>query len=378
MNVNDDEKISRIWDEIEEKCGRLKILMGGKTGVGKSSIINSLVESEISKVSDDGRPCTKKNEEIIWSTDVGEMAIIDVPGFGEANSPKIDSLDYQENIRCLATDAHLMLMVLKCDDKALELEEKFLTIWQSDPSLKKIPLIIVVNQIDKAKPVREWNPNNFNLSNPTSPKEIYIKSYLDYVSSLPVFSLYSYGKSIFPVSAGETIKDEKYGFDVLRNAINSHIPEVLSLIIDRHSKSKEEKGRAILKYYSTGAGAAALQPIPGMDSFFIAPFQVGMIIHLGKLHNVHITKSVAGALLGSIGLNVIGTHLFMAVVSLVPGVKQVVQPVIAYSLTYTTGLVVNDLFSTGKLNPSEEDIKGLVKKYKDETKKAKKDYENNI
>ena len=130
------EEIDKMWDDVENNCLKLKIVMGGKTGVGKTSTINAVIGVEVGEVSD-AKPGTKKNQELVWPTDSGDMIIIDVPGFGEANSPEINNIDYQENIRVLAKDAHLFVLVLKCDDRALELEEKFLKKWQSDSDLKK-------------------------------------------------------------------------------------------------------------------------------------------------------------------------------------------------------------------------------------------------
>ena len=368
------EEIDKMWDDVENNCLKLKIVMGGKTGVGKTSTINAVIGVEVGEVSD-AKPGTKKNQELVWPTDSGDMIIIDVPGFGEANSPEINNIDYQENIRVLAKDAHLFVLVLKCDDRALELEEKFLKKWQSDSDLKKIPTLIVINQIDKAKPARDWEPESLNLDNPIKEKDIYIKTYLDYVSSLPTFSQYSYNNNIFLVSAGEFFGDKTYGMEKLKIAINNNIPNILTLILDRNSKSKYQKTKAITNYYSMSAAAVAIQPIPWVDSFLIAPIQIAMIIHIGKIYNINITKGIAGGLISSIGLSFLGNHIFLNLASMFPVIKQFVGPAIAYSLTFTTGLVVNELFSSGNLNPSKQEIKELVERFKIESKNAKEKFE---
>lgn len=369
------ERIDKLWEHINNECLSLRILMGGKTGVGKSSVINAVIGDEVSKVAQDGLPCTKKNEDLVWPTDTGDLIITDVPGFGEANSPQINSLDYQENIRRLAKKSHLFILVINCNDKALQLEEEFLSHWHQDDTLNETPLLIVVNQIDKMKPSREWDPSSLNLDDPKTQKEMNIRGYIDYLSAIPVFSRYAYKEHIFPVSAGEIRGDVTFGIKELQAAINRCVPDILSLMIERETRSREEKAKKIVNYYAMAAAGVAVQPVPVLDSFFIAPIQIAMIIQMGRLHKIAITKSVAGGLVSSIGLSFLGNHIFLNLVSFFPVIKQALGPAIAYSLTYTIGLIINELFAEGNLNPSKEELQQLVHKYKSEAKAAKNRYE---
>ncbi|WP_298552874.1 GTPase [uncultured Parabacteroides sp.] len=370
----DEKKMDELWKNVNKSTPKLKIVMAGKTGVGKSSVINAITDYYLCPVAEDAKPCTKKNEEIIFATEMGDMIIVDVPGFGEANSPNIDNMDYMENINKIASDAHLLIMVLACNDKALELEEKFLNKWNAEKLLSNIPVLIVINKIDCAKPSKEPLPPKLNLDNPSSAKEAFIKSYLDYLSTIPVFSQYKYAKLIFPFCAGEFQSDPKYGVDNIKKAINDRLPEILSLILDRNAISLEEKAKAIIKYYAGAAAAICLQPIPLIDSFLIAPVQVGMIIHIGNIQGVKITKSIAAGLLSTIGLGFAGNTVFLNLSSIFPFVKQLLGPAIAFSFTYTIGLIFNELIKNKNLNPTKEEIKALAKKFKAETNKAKAQY----
>ena len=77
----------------------------------------------------------------------------------------------------------------------------------------------------------------------------------------------------------------------------------------------------------------------------------------------------------SIGLSLAGNYIFLTLVSFVPGLKQVLGPAIAYSLTYTSGLIIKELLLTKNLNPTKKELKVLAEKYKEEAAKAKKEYE---
>lgn len=367
----EEDRINKILKLVSESTIKFKFVMAGKTGVGKSSVINALLESPACEVAQDSRPCTKKNEEIIWNTDIGEVRIVDVPGFGEANAPLINGDDYIENIRSLSEDAHILLLVLKCDDKALESEQKFYKLWVKDEQLSKIPIVIVVNQIDKVKPTRDWDPLTLSLKNPITQKEKNICDYIQYVAT--IFERHS--SDIVPVYAGESLEDTLFGIDDLKEKINSKTSDILELVIDRKEQSQDDRAKRIIRNYSLTAATAAIQPIPVIDSFMIAPIQIAMIIHLGKVYNVHIGKTVAAGIVESIGLSLAGNYIFLTLVSFIPGLKQFLGPAIAYSLTYTSGLITKELLLTNNLNPTKNELKILAEKYKEEAIKAKKEYE---
>ena len=151
-----DIQMEKIWNDIEASSLKLNILMAGKTGVGKTSLVNAITGEEVGQVSKNGEPCTRMNSEnILWKADSGDVCFMDVPGFGEANAPTIDGLNYDENVRRLGRKANVLLLVISCSDKALEKEEQFLMEWKKDSELSKVPVFIVINKIDSMKPIRE-------------------------------------------------------------------------------------------------------------------------------------------------------------------------------------------------------------------------------
>lgn len=370
----DEKQIDSMWRKIESEGLKLTVIMAGKTGCGKTSLMNAIFKNQVGEVAQDGRPCTKKNEWHIWKSDVGDVSIIDVPGFGEANSPQINGLDYQENIHLLGKSAHLMLLVLKCDDKALQLEENFLNVWNADNRLKKVPVFIIINQIDKMKPVREWNPDTLNLTRPKSAKEISIKSYIDYVADLPAFRQYALLGHIFPACAGESLEDQTYGIDKLRTELKDHVPEMLQMVFIDTQLSIEEKAMNIIKWTSAACAGLALQPIPFLDSLFLAPPQILMITKLAKLHNLSLTKGAIAGIFNTIILSFAGNMIFLNLVKFVPGLGSIFGPAIAYQLTYTAGCVANELFKDRKTGVTEQEAKALACKYEAEAKRLAKDY----
>lgn len=370
----DEAQINKMWSQIKSEGLKLTVVMAGKTGSGKTSLMNAIFQSQVGKVAQDGLPCTKKNIENIWKSDFGDVVIIDVPGFGEANSPQINGLDYQENIHEKGKSAHLMLLVLKCDDKALELEERFLKVWQADDRLKKVPVFIAINQIDKMKPVREWNPDSINLVQPKSQKEISIKSYIDYVADLPVFRPYARSGHIFPTCAGESLDDEMYGIVDLRDSLKNHVPDMLQMVFLDTQCSIEEKAQNIIRASSVVCAGIAIQPIPFLDSVLLAPPQIIMVTQLAKLRGISLTRGLLVGMLNTVLLSIAGNTIFLNLVKFIPGIGSVIGPVVAYQLTCTAGNIVNDLFKDKKTTVTKKEAKALASKYEAQARRLAEDY----
>ena len=198
-----------MWEKVQEILGehvKPRIMVGGKTGVGKSSALNALMGKHVYETG--VLPTTRTTDESIWETKDGDIVVVEVPGLGEAKAPELEDEGYKEWIKKLAKlKAHLFILILKCDDRALELENTFMDKLKSEPLLSDMPVIMVINQIDKITPVRDWEPDKLNLKTPKTEKEKNIRSFVDYVASLPNFQeVHDKGRNV-PVCAGEFYYD---------------------------------------------------------------------------------------------------------------------------------------------------------------------------
>jgi len=64
-----------------------------------------------------------------------------------------------------------------------------------------------------------------------------------------------------------------------------------------------------------------------------------------------------------VGLSMAGRFTAQTLLSFFPGIKNVVGPALAFTLTYSTGQVVNELFAKGQLAASREELKGYLRKH---------------
>lgn len=373
----DFEHINKIWEAVQKAQDYQippGIVVGGKTGVGKSSLLNSILGK---KVYETGViPTTIKNDEQTWSTNAGDIRVIDVPGFGEAGYDE----KYKDNMFTIsAVKAHIFLLILKSDDRALDHEQKFLLDWQSRSELNHIQLLVVINQIDKMNPVREWKPKEMNLKVVKTQKEKNIREYLDYISRLKGFDILSGQGRMIAVSAGEenTPIDELYGIEELKIKIYNLLPEAAKTLFARHAELKSLESKRIIRNYSLAvAGAVTVNFMPASDFLVIAPIQIAMIIHLGNLHGLTIDKVTVSGLLTSIGMSFAGRFTAQGIVSFLPFIKNIVGPPLAFSLTYAMGLTVNELFSDGKVSASQEEFKKYANRFTEEAKNESKNFKH--
>lgn len=121
----------------------------GKTGSGKSSLCNALFQSEVTPVSDVSA-CTRDALRLRLNSGDNSLILVDLPGVGE--SEQRDS-EYESLYRKVLPDLDLILWVIKADDRAFSVDERFYRRVMSDHQQR---VLFVVNQADKIEPCHEW------------------------------------------------------------------------------------------------------------------------------------------------------------------------------------------------------------------------------
>ena len=155
-----EDMISNIEDKVAELGAFIPIIgIFGKTGAGKSSLCNALFGKDTAKVND-VHACTRAPQEIfIKISEAGSgIKLIDLPGVGEN---QLRDSEYSSLYKEWIPKLDLVVWVVKADDRTFSIDELFYeSVVKHSISASNTPFLIVVNQVDKLNPIREWDELN--------------------------------------------------------------------------------------------------------------------------------------------------------------------------------------------------------------------------
>ena len=218
---------------VEQKP--VNILLVGRTGAGKSSCINTLFQEDLAAI--DVLPSTDQIQSYQWQTNTGETLILwDTPGYEQVNGEELRDLviDYAKN-------ADLLLLVTPCLDPALQMDRDFLEEIKTE--IAHLPTITIVTQVDRLRPIREWNPP-YNWQEGAKPKEKAIREAVAYRNE----SLAEYSDLMLPlVTKDPKTNREAWGIEAVSIGIIDAIAPAKQLRLARFLEDIEARTIAAAK-----------------------------------------------------------------------------------------------------------------------------------
>lgn len=138
---------NRILERLQSLTDYEPVIgIAGKSGAGKSSLCNALFSGEVSPVSD-VLACTRDALRFRLKADKHSLMIIDLPGAGES---EVRDRQYAELYQSLLPEMDLVLWVIKADDRALSVDEKF---YREVIGPYRDKVLFVVSQVDRFEPL---------------------------------------------------------------------------------------------------------------------------------------------------------------------------------------------------------------------------------
>lgn len=325
-----DEELKNLMDGVDSHRPP-RIFLIGRTGVGKSSLINALCGAYVAPVSDT-RSCTETAQ--TYQCKDGErtlMEILDTRGIAESDNlnAEISAEDMLINqVKEFSPDvAIFMLNCTHRDDVDSDVNFlKKLSESYAQAYNMRLPIVAVVNKCDEMAPSRLKNPNEYTESKTKKIaeqvqhyKEIIVKNNLKIDGIIAVSSLIDWmtadGTEIdadsiesLPVSDIENLQiafDGRYHIEELFNILEKAILDFSARMGLRMALKLQEVVRRIAnqlnKSFSAMSATVALSPIPISDIYILLLLQGILVCLIASLSGRDISLDTAKEFVLSMG-----------------------------------------------------------------------------
>ena len=320
MATIDTDKIAQqAIDAIADKIKNLKtlnIIVAGKTGVGKSTLINAVFREKLAEtgmgkpVTDHMRKLTKKGV---------PLAIYDTRGFElgkevqtEVKSEIINTINEGLATKDVNKAIHCIWYCINTASNRVEPEEiAWLRELSKSNQITQFPIIIALTQAFSKKKAAEM-------------RNMLINENLDVIQMVPVLA------EDYEIDDDYVAKS--YGLDVLIQVMGEALPEELQDTLQNvQIASLNEKKRRAQAAVATAAVAAAGEgaaSIPFSDCALMIPTQLGMIASITVIFGFDVNKSIITALLsstlGSGGATILGKTAVSTILKFIPGAGTII------------------------------------------------------
>lgn len=324
----------------------VNLLVVGKSGVGKSTLINTVFGEEIVKTGV-GKPVT--NQINLVEKEGFPVRIYDTVGF-EVNAFGFDIKEVvksfkrnpiQQLIKKLQAtetpddDIHVAWYVISGSSSRIEEAEIAFIKWLV---AQKIPVIIVLT--------KSYDLTEANL----------LKNKIEQLTSLT--------KDVILVLAKETANQAVFGIEELIEATIDHLPEGLqaSFIHSQEASIKVKHNQAVKVVTAAMASTfgTGFMPIPGTDAPLMMASQTAMVTKITSIYGIDMDKQkIETALAGMLGVYtamISGKAIANGIAKMIPGVGMVGGGLISGSV----GMVITGALGYAYIELMELVLKGQV------------------
>ncbi|SQB61071.1 tRNA modification GTPase TrmE [Clostridium perfringens] len=368
------EAFNRIEKELNN-MDKANILIVGKTGAGKSTLINSVFRAEMAETGT-GRPVTQHLKKI--SKEGIHVNLYDTKGL-ELNETvqaeiKKEILDEIEkcNDLCIRNDskAELIHACWYCIDGSVRRCEETDIDWINDIA-EKVPVIVVVTKGFPKKDAREFRKKIENLN-------------LNCRAIVPVLAEKYEDRD--EEEDDEVVIIPSYGLDKLVDVTLEVLPEGVRKAFNNAQKvSLDKKVSAARKWvtgYAATTGAIGASPIPFSDAPLLVTAQLSMLAHVTAIFGLPVEKAVLTAIIGSVtgvsGTTLGGKTLVSNLLKMIPGVGTVAGGAISASVASMMTIALGLAYISVLKFIIEEEIKGNIVNIETIKEKMKEAYKKEL
>jgi GTP-binding protein HSR1-related len=354
------------YSEYESKKNinkeKVNIIVAGKTGVGKSSLINYIFGKEVAKVGD-GQPVTQEIQEYDFEND--NITLFDTKGIEAKDYEKtLDNikkyLELRQDSPDENDDIHIAwLCISERGDRVEEADRELLKIL----SEAGIPVIGVFTKRESKRESSFVNKVVEDNLLPEAKAIVRVRSITEEVE------IEDNLVELKPKGAEELLEETyKYMSEGRKNAIKKAQTAVLKDRIEAMSKEAD----VLTNWYAAGAAAIGATPLPFADSLALAALQTKMVVDINTIYRVdagtHTFTDIAAALITITGVAQVG-KLAAGLLKVIPVIGWTANAGVAAGITkgigfgYSEYLKNNINKETGEIKLDLEDLKQNFMKF---------------
>lgn len=319
MELNISDIASQCITEINKKIKNLKnlnIIVAGKTGVGKSTLINYIFREQLAQTGI-GRPVTQ-HIQMITKKDV-PLTIYDTKGLelgrdtqkeikGEIIDKIKEGLYSKDENKCIHC---IWYCINTASDRIEEDEIEWIKEFTEDNKDIQVPLIIVLTKSFSKKKAKEF------------------KDYIDSLN-LPVCA-------IVPVLALDYEIEEEYIakayggeelIEIMGELLGEELIPTLQNVQRAAVKQKVKYARGVVATTVTASFAEGFTPVPFADAALLVPTQVAMIASITVAFGLKVDKGIIASfitsILGTTGATLAGRSIVAGLFKLIPGAGTII------------------------------------------------------
>ena len=315
------------YEQQSQAMGRFNLAVFGKTGVGKSTLVNAVFGEDVAKVGI-GEPVTQGSH--LYLDKVGSLGIVDTQGLeiGTDDRKIIDELQKMINRTRkmpLSEQVHVAWYCVRGMDRRFEdTEAEFVRALDE----LGLPVVVVMTQVPRNE--SGFHPDAVALA------ELIRQRHLPVVPGSPFLT---YAKP--DAFSGQ----QAYGLREVLDATFRVAPEgvhgalVAAQEID-HSRKASEAQKVIAAAASSAAASAAV-PVPFSDAVMLVPIQLGMMAKIAQLYKIKFDRAALMAIASTTAATQAGRATATGLLKLIPGAGTIAGGLIgagvASGYTYAMG-----------------------------------------